>query len=37
MTESGVIENTLSAEPKGVEWFDAMVNVQLAEEEKFSC
>ena len=28
MTESGVIENTLSVEPKGTEWFDAMVNVQ---------
>lgn len=27
MTESGVIENTLSAEPRGQEWFDAMVNV----------
>lgn len=27
MTESAVIENTLSVEPRGQEWFDAMVNV----------
>ena len=34
MTENGVIENTLSVEPRGVEWFDAMVNVQSAAKKK---